>query len=602
MLLKDLKTTARELPEQPGVYIMRNRTGGVIYVGKAKKLRNRVSQYFQDTASHTAKTRLMVNNVDHFEVIVAGSEFEALVLESSLIKKYKPKYNILLKDDKGYPFIRIHKSEKFPDITIASKKTDDDAEYFGPYGSRSATNNAIKAIKDILKLPTCSKKFPRDIGKERPCLNYHLGLCYGWCAKNDCQAEYSKRIRYAKKILSGDFGSVCAELRSQMQSAADDLQFERAAQLRDQLKSVENLKNKQFVTAISSVDMDAVGFCQFNDSACYCVLHFSNGNLVEKDFKIISYQDDPAEAVSAAIVQYYEQRTFVPKKVLLPFEIPDIELIEQYLQHISGKNVKLQIPQRGELKKLSCLAQTNAQEEITRIVSKQDRINATLRQLSKMAQIETPVRIESYDISNISGTDIVGSMVVFLNGKPRKSEYKRFKIENMDGQDDYGSMRQMIIRRFQHLISGDKGFETKPDLLLIDGGVTHAQTALDALKSFGLQIPILGMVKDDRHRTRALVTPEGKEIHISNNQNVFSLIGMIQEQTHNFAITYHRKLRSNRLKYSQLDAISGVGPKRKTDLIKHFKSIQNIKNATFEDLERIVPFDVATNIYKTFHE
>ena len=601
MRLNELKISARELPEQPGVYIMRNRSDEVIYVGKAKKLRNRVSQYFQDTVSHTAKTRLMVSNVDHFEVIVASTEFEALVLESSLIKKYKPKYNILLKDDKGYPFIRINKNEKYPDITIANKIVNDGAEYFGPYGSRSVTNNAIKAIKEILKLPTCSKKFPRDIGKERPCLNYHLDLCYGWCEKQNSQAEYLKRINYAMQMLSGDFSSVCVELRNCMQAAAEDLHFELAAQLRDQLKAVENLKNKQLVTALSAVDMDIIGFYQYGDNGCYCTLHFSNGNLVEKDFAIIPYQDDPAEAVAATMRQYYERRSFKPKLIVLPFEIEDVELIEHYLQSLFGKKVKIHIPKRGDLNKLSALAQKNAQEELLRCVSKEEHINATLCNLGRMAQIKTPTRIESYDISNISGTDIVGSMVVFVNGKPRKSEYKRFKIENMDDQDDYASMRQVIIRRFNHYLSNDEGFEQAPDLLLIDGGVAHAQIAYTALQSLGLDFPILGMVKDDRHRTRALVTPDGKEIHISTNQSVYALIGTIQEQTHNFAISYHRKLRSNRMRYSQLDAISGVGPKRKSDLIKYFKSIQNIKSATIDELERVVPFDVATNIYKAFH-
>ena len=601
MLFDDLKTQAKELPEQPGVYIMRNRLDNVIYVGKAKKLRNRVSQYFQDTASHTPKTRLMVSNIDHFEVIIAGSEFEALVLESSLIKKYKPKYNILLKDDKGYPFIRLSKNDEYPTISVVGKVADDQAEYFGPYGSRGLTMNAVKALKTILKLPTCSKKFPRDIGRDRPCLNYHMGLCTGWCTTKSNKEEYLQAISYARKILSGDFMGVCTELREQMQIAADELNFELAATLRDRLSAIENLKKKQFVTAISSVDMDAVGFSQTDAKACFSVLHFCGGSLVEKDFSLLPVQEQPAEAIAAALIQYYSETSYRPKLILLPFSIEDTELIEMYLQNEFGAKVRLRIPKRGELKRLSELAQTNAYEEVQRFTSNEERIDTALKKLSTMLSIDPPMRIESFDISNISGTDIVASMVVFVKGKPRKSEYKRFKIEGLENQDDYGSMSQVITRRFTHYVDGDAGFETAPDLLLIDGGATHAHTAQAALTALGLSFPVFGMVKDDKHRTRALVTPEGQEIGIITKQSVFSLIGNIQEQTHNFAISYHRKLRSKRLGRSQLDQIQGVGQKRKYDLIKHFKSIAAVKNATLDELEQIVPAPVAFNVYKFFH-
>ncbi len=602
MLFDSLKKQARDLPEQPGVYIMRNRDDEVIYVGKAKKLRNRVSQYFQDTASHTPKTRLMVSHIDHFEVIIAHSEFEALVLEASLIKKYKPKYNILLKDDKGYPFIRIDTATDYPDISICNKVSDDRAEYFGPYGNRGVTISAIKTIKDILKLPTCSKKFPRDIGKERPCLNYHMGLCAGWCARTDGKDDYNNAIDYARKLLNGDYAGVIADLKSQMFGAADDLKFELAAQLRDQLNSVEKLKNKQFVTAISAVDMDVVGYWQSEAKACFSVLHFRNGNLTEKVFSLLPYQDNPEEALSTLLLQYYDNNAYRPRLIVMPFDIPDKALLEQFLTELFSKKVKLHIPQRGNVKRLSELAQSNAYEEIERHTSNDERINASIAHLCKMLDMESLNRIESYDISNISGSDIVGSMVVYLNGRPRKSDYKHFRINGLENQDDYASMYQIITRRFTHFLNGDAGFDAAPDLLLIDGGVVHAQTALDALIALGLSFPVVGMVKDERHRTRALVTPDGKEIGIISNQGVFSLIGNIQEQTHNFAISYHRKLRSKRMQYSQLDTIAGVGEKRKCELIKHFKSLRNIKNASIEELTRVVPFAVAKNIFDAFHK
>ena len=600
MTFDELKLKALSLTYAPGVYIMKDKTDKVIYVGKAKKLKNRVSQYFQDTASHTPKTRLMVSHIDHFDVIVAASEFEALVLECSLIKRYMPKYNILLKDDKGYPYLRLNMKDAYPRITMVSKMADDGAQYYGPYGTRSVTQSVLEAIRLTLKLPDCSRVFPRDVGKDRPCLNYHMNQCAGWCQTGREQAEYLAVMDQARQLLMGNYKAVADQIRNQMLSAAENLEFELAASLRDRLNAVEALGQKQLVTAGAFADTDVVGYGQTETKACFAVLHYSGGNLLDKDFEIFSLPDDPKEAVSSLLKQYYLSRGLAPKRVLLPFELEDSELFSQLLEQQFGRKTKLHIPQRGDNMRMLELACKNALEEAERVTDKEEKISGTLTLLGKMLSIAPPKRIESFDISNISGTDIVASMVVFQDGKPRKRDYKRFKIEGLPGQDDYASMRQVVTRRFAHYLEGDKGFGEKPDLLLIDGGVAHANVAVEALAGLGLTMQVFGMVKDDRHRTRALVTPDGQQINIDNNQSVFAFIGNIQEETHRFAITYHRQLRSKRLRYSELDSIMGIGPKRKQELLKTFKSLTGIGQASLEELERILPKDAAAAVYHHF--
>ncbi len=601
MTFDELKQKAHSLPLAPGVYLMRDASDKVIYVGKAKKLKNRVSQYFLDTVSHTPKTRLMVSHIDHFEVIVAASEFEALVLECSLIKRYMPKYNILLKDDKGYPYLRLNRKDVYPSITLVSKIADDGAEYFGPFGSRGVTTALLEAISQALKLPACKKQFPRDIGKDRPCLNYHMNRCAGWCQEHKSCTEYRLAIEEARKLLQGNFKSVADEIRGQMLAAAENLEFELAASLRDKLNAVEALGQKQLVTAGTLADTDVIGYGQTETKACFAVLHYSGGNLLDKDYEVFTRPDDPVEAVSSLLKQYYLSRGLAPKHVLLPFELEDSDLFAELMQQRYGRRPHLRVPQRGDNMRLVELANKNAQEEAQRLTSKEEKYSGSLVLLGKMLSMEPPKRIESYDISNISGTDMVGGMVVFEDGKPKKSEYKRFKIQDMEGQDDYACMHQVLTRRFTHYVNGDKGFDTAPDLLLIDGGVTHAATAVDALQKLQLQIPVFGMVKDDRHRTRALVTPQGLEIAVDANQSVFSFIGNIQEEVHRYAIGYHRTLRSKRLRYSELDQIPGIGPKRKELLLKAFRSITAISQATLPELERLLPADAAQAVYQHFH-
>ncbi len=597
-----LKEKAHSLPLAPGVYIMRNADDKVIYVGKAKKLKNRVSQYFQETTSHTPKTRLMVSKIHHFDVIVAASEFEALVLECSLIKRYMPKYNILLKDDKGYPYLRLDMKEAYPRITMVSKVSDDGALYYGPYGSRGVTQDVMDAIRVTLRLPTCSREFPRDIGKGRPCLNYHMNQCAGWCQASMPASEYRLRMEQAKQLLQGNYKSVATEVREQMLCAAEELNFELAANLRDRLTAVEALSQKQLVTAGTTADMDVVGYGETEAKACFAVLHFSGGNLLDKEFQVFPLPDDKNEAVSSLLKQLYLSRGLVPKRVLLPFDMEDSELFERLMEQQYDRRPKLHVPKRGDNVQLVELANKNALEEAKRVTDKEERIYGTLSLLGKMLSMEPPKRIESYDVSNISGTDIVASMVVFMDGKPHKSGYKRFKLEGLSNQDDYASMHQVIKRRFAHYKAGDKGFEETPDLVLIDGGIHHANVAVNALEELELTMPVFGMVKDERHRTRALVTPQGQEIGIDTNQAVFSFIGTIQEETHRFAITFHRQLRSKRLKYSALDNIPGIGPKRKQMLLKKFMSITAIREASLLELERFLPRDAAAAVYHHFHE
>ncbi len=600
MTFVELKDKANSLPYAPGVYIMRDKNDKVIYVGKAKKLKNRVSQYFQDTASHTPKTRLMVSHIHHFDVIVAASEFEALVLECSLIKQHMPKYNILLKDDKGYPYIRLDMKEEYPQMSIVSKLAQDGASYFGPFGSRGVTKDLIEALCISLKLPRCNKRFPRDIGKARPCLNYHMDQCSAWCQGKLSKENYREQMEQARELLSGNYKKVAEQIKTQMLHHADNLEFELAAGLRDRLNSIENLGKKQLVTAATLADMDVIGYAANESKACFAVLHFSGGNLLDKDYEVFPTPDDPESAVSSLMKQYYLSRGIAPKILLLPFPVEDAELFSELMEQRFGKKSKLRVPQRGDNMRLVELAQKNALEEAQRVTGKEDRIHGTLALLGKMLAMEPPKRIESYDISNIAGTDIVAGMVVYEDGKAKKSEFKRFRIEGLNDQDDYASMEQVVRRRLLHLLAGDKGFDKAPNLMLIDGGVNHAAVALGVVRELGMDIPVFGMVKDDRHRTRALVTPEGLEIAIDGQQAVFSFIGNIQEDTHNWAIGYHRHLRSKRLRYSQLTQIPGIGEKRKQQLLKTFGSIQSIASASLGELERILPKDAARAVYEHF--
>ena len=600
-MLDTLREKANRLPLLPGGYIMLDARGEVIYVGKAKKLKNRVSSYFH--GEHLPKVAAMVEKVADFNVIVAGSEFEALVLENSLIKRHKPHYNILLKDDKGYPFVRVDPREEYPVMSLSSRAAKDGAKYYGPFGGRYQTREILNTICKALLLPDCSRKFPRDIGKERPCLNYHMGTCAGWCLQDSSPEDYRARMRQAVLILEGKSGELIEDLKRQMEQAAEELRFEKAAELRDRVRAIEGVTVKQRVIATAFADTDAIGFCR-GAKTCFTVLHFVNGDLADKDVEMMDEPlEEDGEAVSDLVRQYYTaHRGGWPKSILLPCEIEDREELETLLSETAGRRVYIETPHRGERMRLIESAALNAREEIQRRTTMAQRRSKTLEWLQKALELEQfPARIEAFDISNLGDTGIVAAMTVHVDGKPLKRDYRKFRIKDLEGADDYASMYQAVYRRFKRYVDGDAHFAPLPDLLLIDGGENHAATAVRAQQDLGLSVPTYGMVKDDRHRTRALITPEGREIGIQANQAVFALIGNIQEETHNTAIGYQRSLR-NESYASALEKIEGVGPKRKNDLLKAFKSVKAIREAEEEQLALVVPRNAARAIYRYFHD
>ena len=604
MTKDELRQKANDLPLAPGVYLMMDKTGKVIYVGKAKKLKNRVSQYFQDSASHNIKTRNMVSQVDHFETIFVSSEFEALVLENSLIKRHMPHYNILLKDDKGYPFIRLSK-EDYPRFSLVNRPAADNARYFGPFGGRYETRQALDAVLSALRLPTCSRKFPRDIGAERPCLNFHMGRCDGFCRTEMPREEYQRRIQQAAQLLEGRSKQLLRDMKTEMEEEAEALRFEQAAAIRDRINAISALSKKQTVIAGLCADTDIWGIYRGSGKCCYAILHMEEGNLAGRETELFTapIEETEAEMLSALTAQYYLPRAILPHEILLPFDTGECENLSEVLTRRAGHKVWVHVPQRGEKADLRSMAQRNAQEEAERATTAAERVAHTLEVLGKMLDLPAPPgRMESFDISNTGKSDIVASMVVYNGTRPLKSAYRRFRIKELQGHpDDYASVQEVLRRRLQHAADGDEKFLPLPDVFLIDGGETHARAALEVAQSFGVTVPIFGMVKDDRHRTRALITPEGREIGIVGNPAVFSLIGQIQEETHRFAITFHHESHTKSTLKSALDGIPGVGEKRKAELRKHFGTIKAIREADVEQLTVVLPRNVAETVWNHFH-
>lgn len=598
--LENLRNKANSLPLLPGVYIMLDSHSEVIYVGKAKKLKNRVTSYFH--GEHLPKVAAMVDKVRDFNVIIASSEFEALILENSLIKRHKPHYNILLKDDKGYPFIRIDERESYPKMTVVSKPSDDGARYFGPYGGRGTTKGIIDSVCRAFLLPDCSRKFPADIGKGRTCLNYHIGKCEGWCRQDMSAEEYSDRIHQAVSVLEGRSEELIDSIKADMEEASANLRFELAARLRDRMRAVEGLSNRQKVISTAFADTDALAFIR-GAICCFTVLHFINGDLVEKETFVIDEPiEEDAEALSDILLEYYSAREgHRPRHILVQHETEDREALEKLFSEGNPHRVHIEIPQRGDRRSLLDMAVVNANEELLRRTTETRRISKTLELLKKTACLDCiPERIEAFDISNLGDTGIVAAMTVFINGKPYKKEYRKFRIKDLDVHDDYASMYQAVYRRFRRYVESDEKFSRLPDMLLIDGGAEHAVTALKALNELEISVPVFGMVKDERHRTRALVTPYGEEIGIKNCQAVYSLIGSIQEETHRFAIEYQRMLRYEAYG-SDLDRIHGVGDKRKAELLKAFRTVKAIRKATYEELCSAVPENTAKAVFEYYH-
>ena len=605
MTKAELRAKANDLPLKPGVYLMMDKTGKVIYVGKAKKLKNRVSQYFQENnASHNEKTRRMVSQVDHFDTIFVSSEFEALILENSLIKQHMPHYNILLKDDKGYPFVRLGK-EPYARFSMANKPADDGAQYFGPFGGRSETRAAIDAICAAFKLPTCARRFPRDIGKERPCLNHHMGRCDGFCRGVPDEAEYARRMEQATQLLSGHYRTLTRTMREEMQKEAEQLHFEQAAALRDRITAIESLGKRQKVIAGICADTDIWGVYRGAAKCGWAVIHVEDGSVTGRETDVFTAPTDESEAdmLAALLNQYYLPRAVLPREILLPCEVEDADELAGVLTERAGRKVSVHVPQRGDKAELLRMAERNAREDVERVTTLQERENKTLATLAQMLDLpEPPGRMESYDISNTGSSDIVASMVVYDGAKPKKSAYRRFKMKTVtEHPDDYASMEEVLTRRLRRYLDGDEKFAPLPDVMLIDGGATHAAVAEKVCAALNVPLPIFGMVKDDHHHTRALITAEGREIDLHANPAVFALIGQIQDETHRFAITFHHESHSKSSMRSALDDIPGVGKTRKAALLKAFKSVKAIKAASEDELAAVVPKNTAKAVWEHFH-
>ena len=546
---------------------------------------------------------MMVSHVDRFDTIIVRSEFEALVLENSLIKRHQPRYNILLKDDKGYPFVRLS-AEAYPRFSLVNRPADDGAKYFGPFGGRHETRLALDAVCAALRLPTCNRRFPRDIGRERPCLNFHMGRCDGFCRPDGPDSEeYRRRTAQATALLDGRLRAVTAELTEKMTATAETLDFETAAACRDRLRALSVLTKDQNVIAGICADTDVWGAYTSPARSGCAILHIEGGDLLGRQTEVFpTAADSDGALLSAVVPQYYLSRSVLPREILLPAPLEDADALSALLTERAGYAVTLRVPQRGQRRALLDIAHRNAREEVERVTDAAQRINGTLRLLQETAQLPTlPRRMESYDISHTGGSDQVGGMVVFQDGKPLRSAYRRFRIESCQGADDYGAMREVLTRRFRRYLEGDEKFAPLPELLLMDGGQEHARVAEQVLAECGLDVPVLGMVKDDRHRTRALVTARGQELGIRQTPALFALIGTVQEEVHRFAIAYHHQRHAKSAKRSQLDNVPGIGEARKKRLLQHFGTVAAVKAATVEELSAVVPRAAAQALYAKLH-
>ena len=599
--MKILRKKAMSLPLLPGVYIMKNADGEIIYIGKAKALKNRVSQYFGSQNRHPIKVRKMVENVDRFDYIVTGSEFEALVLECSLIKQHSPKYNILLKDDKGYSYIRISEGE-YRKISAVFNKKDDGSEYIGPYLSSYSVRQSVDAANKIFKLPQCNKVFPRDFGKSRPCLNYYISQCCGLCTGKIKKSDYDEAVDGAIAFLKGDSRDIIADLRAKMEKAAEELDFEQAAKLRDRINSIERIKEKQKVVYKSVEEQDVFATADIDGSVCLAVLRFSNGRLFDSEHFFFDDPGDKEGMRSDFITSYYSMRDNIPKRVTVDGEVADRELLEQWLSEKKGKKVTVFVPARGEQLEIVNMCRKNAEEKLAIKKGRTGREIAVLDELKDLLGLKkTPEYIESYDISHTAGQDSVAGMIVFKGGKPYRKAYKRFSIKSFDGNDDYRAMNEVLTRRFsEYEKSKDstEGFGKLPDLILLDGGVGQVHAVEPVLREFGLKIPLFGMVKDNRHRTRA-ISGDGGEIAINSKRQVFTLVSEIQNEVHRFSVAYHHQKHAKRGLSLSLTEIEGVGEKRASALLKYFKTITAIKNAEVDELSKApgITSAVAQNIY-----
>ena len=615
----DIDDELKKLPDKPGVYIMRDKKNNIIYVGKAVILKDRVKQYFQSSRNHSPKIKHMVNNIEQFEYIITDSEVEALVLENNLIKEHRPKYNTMLKDDKTYPYIRVTVNEAYPRVMISRRVKKDKAKYFGPYTSAGAIKDIIDLLRKIYKIRTCNRNLPRDIGKQRPCLYYHMGQCDAPCQGFISQEDYKANIDQVIDFLEGNFTAVVKMLEKKMEVASSNLEFENAAEFRDLIASVKQLANNQKITSTDQVDRDIVAFARAKDEAVVQTFFIRTGKLIGREHYYLSgvEGETDTEVITSYVKQFYAGTPYIPREIYLCTKMEDQELIEEWLSTKRGQKVHIRVPQKGQKVKLVELARKNAQlildQDAEKMKRKEARTTGALMELADYLDIPYINRIESYDISNTSGFQSVGSMVVYEKGKPKRTDYRKFKIKSIHGPDDYASLYEVLNRRFTHGIREREelkkknidqslgGFTIYPDLILMDGGKGQVGIALKVLYELNLDIPVCGMVKDENHRTRGIYY-NNKELPIDKTSEVFRLITRIQDETHRFAIEYHRSLRQKKQVHSILDDIKGVGPTRRRALMKHFKSIDAIRTASIDEIATVASMNrsVAQEVYNFF--
>lgn len=611
----NIQEELKKLPGKPGVYLMHDEKDAIIYVGKAISLKNRVRQYFQSSRNKGAKIEQMVTHISRFEYIVTDSELEALVLECNLIKEHRPKYNTMLMDDKTYPFIKVTVNEPFPRVMMARRMKKDKAKYFGPYTSAGAVKDTIELIRKLYHIRSCNRSLPKDIGKERPCLNYHIHQCYAPCQGYISREEYRKSIDEVVRFLNGNYDPILKELEEKMLDASENLEFEKAIEYRELLASVQKIAQKQKITDTAGDDRDIIAMASEGEDAVVQVFFTRGGRLIGRDhfYLKIAENDTKSEILSSFIKQFYAGTPYIPAELMLPEEIEDQEIIEEWLTTRREHKVRLRIPKKGTKEKLVELAQKNAQmvlkNDKERLKREEGRTIGAVKELEKILGLTGIIRMEAYDISNTNGFDSVGSMVVYEHGKPKRNDYRKFKIKSVQGPDDYASMNEVLTRRFEHGLrerqdeSETGGFQAFPDLIMMDGGRGQVNIALEVLEKLNLHIPVCGMVKDDNHRTRGLYF-NNVELPIDRNSECFRLITRIQDEAHRFAITFHRQLRSKGQVHSILDDIPGVGPARRKDLMRSFENIEAIRNATVDDLKELPSMNEksAQEVYKFFHQ
>ena len=605
----DIEEELKKLPAKPGVYLMHDEKDTIIYVGKAISLKNRVRQYFQSSRNKGLKIEQMVPQIARFEYIVTDSELEALVLECNLIKEHRPKYNTMLKDDKSYPFIQVTVNEPYPRILFARRMKKDKSKYFGPYTSGQAVKESIELLRKLYQIRACNRSLPREIGNDRPCLYYHIKQCKAPCQAYISKEEYRSQVDQALDFLNGNMKGVLKDLEAKMLEASEELRFEDAKDYRDLIEHVRRIGERQKITRSGGEDKDVIALAVDKEDAVAQVFFIRDGKLIGRDhfYLRVAVRDSKADILLSFLKQFYSGTPFIPRELVLSDQIEEQEVLEEWLTKKRGQRVHIRVPKKGQQEKLVELARRNAgivlSQDREKLKKEEGRTIGAMKEIEEWLKLPGLVRIEAYDISNISGFQSVGSMIVYEKGKPKRADYRKFRIKSVQGPNDYASMKEVLTRRFQRGVDEDAGFERLPDLIMMDGGRGQVNIALEVLRELGLNIPVSGMVKDDKHRTRGLYY-RNVEIPIDRDSEGFKLITRIQDEAHRFAIEYHRLLRSKGQVHSILDDIPGIGPGRRKELMRHFQGIEEIKAATVEELAALPTMNgkVAQQVYDFFHK